>query len=235
MAVSKKVEVTGDLNEALEKIEAKVEITSPSIERKITLISEHIGHIEKNGFNAFYKFHYQSWEQVLPALREACSTFGVWVTSSIVDTRVLEGNKGNNYYEVTMRFEIIDVESKETLNAVWRGLADLSDDKAAQKAATQCYKYLVLKTFMIPVSGEAVLDSDGDAPAKPVRTASEAFSEKAGSPTPEETLQFDNLCTSESGVLDKAFKKAVLISAINKKVPSWGKLIEMTSQGEFGS
>jgi hypothetical protein len=133
----------------------------PRLLEKIRLASRSIGRIEKNGYNAHFKFKYQSWDDVLPATRSACEEHGLWVVP-----RILGVEYTGNRVCVNLSIEVTDGHESIVLN--WFGEASSSDDKAINKATTSAYKYAVLKLFMIPAVDDVDPDGESDISQKPV-------------------------------------------------------------------
>jgi hypothetical protein len=135
------------------------------ISEAILKVSFSIGHIEKNGFNAHFKFNYQAWDDVLPAVRDACVEHGLSVVPD-VDRFEIIGNK----IAVCVRFHL--TAGDETQAFMYLGESLNGDDKAIQKAITSATKYFFLKTFMIPIDGEIDPDSEkGTTPVTKTETA----------------------------------------------------------------
>jgi hypothetical protein len=127
--------------------------------QKVLKVSQAIGCVEKNGLNAHFKFKYQAWDDVLPAVRNACCEVGVHITPSVHSIK----HEGGHVI-VEMGFNVTDSETNEKDGFRWFGEAKGNDDKGIQKAITSCTKYALLKYFMIPIVDD--LDPDGDVPKK---------------------------------------------------------------------
>lgn len=127
--------------------------------QKVLKVSQAIGCVEKNGLNAHFKFKYQAWDDVLPAVRNACCEVGVQITPSVHSIK----HEGGHVI-VEMGFNVTDSETNEKDGFRWFGEAKGNDDKGVQKAITSCTKYALLKYFMIPIVDDT--DPDGDAPNK---------------------------------------------------------------------
>ncbi len=143
--------------------------------QKVLKVSQSIGCVEKNGLNAHFKFKYQAWDDVLPAVRNACCEVGVQITPTVLDAR-----NDNGHVLVHMCFTIKDSESEEVDSFFWFGEAKGNDDKGIQKAITSCTKYALLKYFMIPIVDDS--DPDGDAPATPAAKPKKAEPTKVDAP-----------------------------------------------------
>lgn len=125
---------------------------------KIMTAAQIIGKIEKNGVNQHFKFKYQAWDDVVPAVRDACATVGIAILPSM---RLIASENGHTLVSVSVT--VSDAESDETFTVESCGEAKGNDDKGLQKAYTSAYKYLLLKLFLIPVYGDD--DPDGSAPS----------------------------------------------------------------------
>jgi len=136
-------------------------MTKPlSLAAKVLAVSRSIGAVEKNGLNAHFKFKYQAWDDVLPAVRNACVEHGVQITPSVHSIK----HEGGHVI-VEMGFTINNSETNEKDGFRWFGEAKGNDDKGIQKAITSCTKYALLKYLMIPIVDDT--DTDAHGPAKP--------------------------------------------------------------------
>jgi len=136
-------------------------MTKPlSLAAKVLAVSRSIGAVEKNGLNAHFKFKYQAWDDVLPAVRNACVEHGVQITPSISSC-----THDGQHVLVQMTFTVKDADTGETDQFSWFGEAKGNDDKGIQKAITSCTKYALLKYLMIPIIDDT--DTDAHGPAKP--------------------------------------------------------------------
>jgi hypothetical protein len=143
--------------------------------QKILKVSQAIGCVEKNGLNAHFKFKYQAWDDVLPAVRNACIEHGVQITPSVLDAR-----SDNGHVIVHMMFFVKDVDSDQVDEFAWFGEAKGNDDKGIQKAITSCTKYALLKYFMIPIVDDT--DTDAHGPATPAAKPKKAEPTKVDAP-----------------------------------------------------
>jgi hypothetical protein len=103
--------------------------------------------VEKNGLNTHFKFKYQAWDDVLPAVKSACVTHGLAIVPEVKD--VVRGDK-----KVTVMMNYHLLSGDQSMVVSYAGEALDNDDKAIQKAITSATKYFYLKTFMIPIAGE---------------------------------------------------------------------------------
>lgn len=145
------------------------ELVPNTIARKILQVSQEVGHIEKNGLNQHFKFKYQSWEDVLPAVRQACVKVGLTVIPSFD----LIGEPTDRIF-VKATFTIMDADDPTATPLVfnWVGESLGKDDKGVQKAITSATKYAYLKLFMIPCAD--TVDPDAEAPKKRTQVAKQA-------------------------------------------------------------
>jgi len=115
-----------------------------------------IGSVSKDGYNQHFKFKFQAWDDVAPAVGKALADAGVVVFPAITEV-ARDGDRTT----VRMEFEVTDGEHEKLYS--WYGEAKGNDDKAIQKAATSATKYFYLKLFLIGTKDE-VADTDGDNP-----------------------------------------------------------------------
>ena len=136
-------------------------MTKPlTLAAKVLAVSRSIGAVEKNGLNQHFKFKFQAWDDVLPAVRNACVEHGVQITPTV--NRVTHDGQ---HVLVEMAFSVRDTESDQRDEFTWFGESKGNDDKGIQKAITSCTKYALLKYLMIPIVDDT--DTDADGPAKP--------------------------------------------------------------------
>jgi hypothetical protein len=136
-------------------------MTKPqSLAAKVLAVSRSIGAVEKNGLNQHFKFKFQAWDDVLPAVRNACVEHGVQITPTVLDAR-----HDNGHVIVHMMFIVKDADSDQHDEFAWFGESKGTDDKGIQKAITSCTKYALLKYLMIPIVDDT--DTDAHGPAKP--------------------------------------------------------------------
>ncbi len=148
-------------------------MTKPlSLAAKVLAVSRSIGAVEKNGLNAHFKFKYQAWDDVLPAVRNACCEHGVQITPSISSC-----THDGQHVLVQMTFTVKDSDTGETDQFCWFGEAKGNDDKGIQKAITSCTKYALLKYLMIPIVDDT--DTDAHGPVKPAAKPTEVTVEDA--------------------------------------------------------
>ena len=159
------------------------------IAEAILKVSFSVGHVEKGGTNEHFKFKFQAWDDVLPAVRNACVEHGLTVVPSIVDVSKHVTTYQDKYGEkqipkVTVQMSFTLMTGDETLVFDYFGESLDTDDKAIQKAATSATKYFFLKTFMIPVEGEVDPDEEKGVMTPDPRTAKEPAKEREKSVPP---------------------------------------------------
>lgn len=132
-----------------------------------------IGTIGKNGENTHFKFKYQAWDDVLPAVRAACVQHKLTIMPNVTAVE-RDGKK----VQVWIQFHFFCGDSTAVSTYIGESLDN--DDKALQKAITSATKYFYLKTFMIPCSDDT--DNDGDGAPKP-KTKPKAGDETARADT----------------------------------------------------
>ena len=157
---------------------------------KIARVIALVGHVEKKGRNQHHNFNYQSWDDVVPAVRAACIRAGLVImhevaqvadTASVVSYLDNGSEKRQARVRVQMLFHFCDTHSGHRVTLPFWGEALNMDDKGINKAITSATKYAYIKVFQVGVHGE-VRDSDGD-------DARKGVSEKKAKPTAEEKSQ----------------------------------------------
>lgn len=140
-----------------------------TIARKILKVSQLVGHIDKNGENKHFKFKYQAWDDVLPAVRDACVQVGLAIIPSF---RIIDAPQNRVYVQGSFTLYDADDPSASQYLFEWPGESLNQDDKGVQKAITSATKYALLKLFMIPCAD--TVDPDDEAPQKAKQTAKAA-------------------------------------------------------------
>jgi hypothetical protein len=160
-----------------------------TLAQKVLAVSESIGCVEKNGLNQHFKFKYQAWDDVLPAVRNACVEIGVQIRPSVVQM-----TNNNGHTVVTMQFTVCDASTNESEQFQWYGEAKGNDDKGIQKAITSCTKYALLKYFMIPIVDDT--DTDAHGPATPTTKPKKLESTKEMSVGDARKLMMNSVATT---------------------------------------
>lgn len=132
---------------------------SAAVAKKLLAASKAIGFVDKGGENAHFKFKFQAWDDVLPAVRDACAEVGLAILPSV---ELVEVTGDKSIIRLTLTY--IDTETGETLTSNWVGEGKDNQDKGIQKACTSAVKYALLKSLMIPCADST--DPDGDGPPK---------------------------------------------------------------------
>ena len=154
--------------------------TPTTLAQKVLKVSQSIGHVEKNGLNQHFKFKYQAWDDVLPAVRNACVEVGVQIRPS-----VLQMTNEGGHVVVQMQFTIVDASTGVLDQFIWFGEAKGNDDKGVQKAITSCTKYALLKYFLIPIIDDTDTDAHAGVDVAPAKSKAK---EKAPAPAPAPTM-----------------------------------------------
>lgn len=136
---------------------------SATVAKKMLEASKKIGHIEKDGFNAHFKFKFQAWDDVLPSVRDACAEVGLWIMPSV--TEIINFNGDLSIIKMVVTF--MDTESGESISVDWIGEGKDGQDKGIQKAVTSAMKYCLLKSLMIPCADTVDPDEAAPAPKQP--------------------------------------------------------------------
>lgn len=166
-------ELGGGMTPTREPGDAKM---AKAIAKKILMVRKSVGVVAK-GQDANQNFQYQKWDDVFPAVWDACVKHSVVISQTVDEVTYHEANPTGRgipqkRVEVRMKFRVIDVDSGEFLESSWHGEAVGADDKILQKAITSATKYFFLKGFGIPFN-EKDGDTDGTNPdvyGKPATT-----------------------------------------------------------------
>lgn len=159
--------------------------------KKIGLVREAIGSVDKDGYNPHHKYNYQSWEDVLGSVRRACSAHGLLILPSTTDIKQ-EGKKTT----LGIRFTLVDIDSGEKVELDWVGESDDAQDKGVNKAGTAGYKYFCLKLFQITTKDDEDPDGAGAVagPTAPKWTLPTKAPDKVKKACEEYGVPFDKLC-----------------------------------------
>lgn len=115
--------------------------------QKIQAVMKEIEYLQKDNHVQFGKTNYKaiSEEKVTMAVRKALVKYGL-----VIMPIGQQYQRHGNLASVEVKYKIVDVDTGEyeTITSVGEG-AD-TQDKAAGKAMTYAYKYLLLRTFAIP-------------------------------------------------------------------------------------
>lgn len=192
--------------------------STKTIYQRIADASALIGHIDKGGFNAHFKFKYQAWDDVVPALQSACIVSGLWLIPSME----LISHEGGHAV-IKLDLTVVDQETERSIQVQWVGEAKGTDDKGIQKAATSAYKYLALKLFQIPTVGVVDDPDAGNGQSKPNPVEQPTKKE----PTEEQKIVKDWLDSLE---MDKDQRKALAEKMKKMKVDPTATSLIMKGQ-----
>lgn len=164
-----------------ESLSVLQELVPNTIARKILQVSKEIDHVAKDGKNTQQNYKYQAWDDVLPAVRDACIKFGLTLVPSFgvshesVDTgQTSSGGKPIKKLFVAGTITLFNADDPAEAPIVmsWAGESLANDDKGVQKAITSATKYAYLKLFMIPCA--ETVDPDAETPQKRMQTTKQA-------------------------------------------------------------
>jgi len=191
-----------------------------TIAKKILEVSRLVGRVEKNGVNSAQGFKYQAWEDVLPAVRNACIEVGLLIvescdkvqrtTHAIIDKAGKEATR--MMITVDCSFTFIDPDNDSKIYVNWPGESDARDDKAIQKAITSATKYCYLKMFQIPIKGD--IDPDGDHGSEPTQSKPPTEGTKPKPAVDWKALIQTTLGASEQQLRDKANEHGLKLPAV---------------------
>lgn len=116
---------------------------------KILAIMREVKSVAKDKRNDFHKYDYTSDEAVVTAIREAMITHRL-----IVIPNQTQCSKEGTLTTLGVEYEIIDVDSGESVTKKVFGYGQDNGDKGVYKAATGAEKYFLLKTFLIPTGDD---------------------------------------------------------------------------------
>ncbi|MDQ8704888.1 ERF family protein [Streptomyces sp. LHD-70] len=132
-----------------------------TVHQAINAVMRDMDPVGKNGFNDFSRYKFRSVEDVINAANGAFVRHGLFIAPEVVNERYeLRGGK-NNTAILTIKYRIFGP-SGDHVEAVMVGEGSDVSDKAANKAMTAGFKYLLNQVFMIPT--ESTDDSDRDTP-----------------------------------------------------------------------
>jgi hypothetical protein len=134
-------------------------------------VIEEIGKVgvAKEGQNAHHNFNYQHWDDVVPAVQQACVKHGMLILQEMTDVEEVfavtgflsnGAEKKQPRIRVKLWFKFIDVKTGQYLFVPYWGEALNTDDKGINKAVTSATKYVYIKVLQIAVKGVAS-DNDG--------------------------------------------------------------------------
>lgn len=116
--------------------------------KKILAVQQKIDAVPKRGFNSFHKYHYATEADIL-TIKETLNAQGLIVLPTTAHQETGFKPDGKSWASVTLNFQVVDVESGESLQSQFIGYAEDNFDKAIYKATTGANKYFYLKFFGI--------------------------------------------------------------------------------------
>jgi len=125
-----------------------------NLTKKILAVMADVTHVAKDAVNEFHNYEYVSNAAIVTAVREAMIKHKLVLISSHVkcDTMAHTNKKGDPFFltKIEIRYQLIDTESSEIIEAHAFGCGQDAGDKGLYKAITGAEKYYLLKTFLIP-------------------------------------------------------------------------------------
>lgn len=132
-----------------------------SVHQAINAVMRDMDPVGKNGFNNFSSYKFRSIDDVIDAANGAFVRHGLFIAPEVINAHYeLRGGK-NNTAILTIRYRIFGP-AGDHVEAVMVGEGSDVSDKAANKAMTAGFKYLLTEVFMIPFA--ASVDGDSDTP-----------------------------------------------------------------------
>lgn len=118
------------------------------------------GVLKREGNNSFDRYKYFSEAQYKALFTELFSLHQLELRSSVSDYSLIEGTeKQSNGRQVTMEFELIDVETGHSEKSTVVGEGFDKGDKAGYKAMTGALKYYLACTFLVATGDDPEKDS----------------------------------------------------------------------------
>lgn len=118
------------------------------------------GVLKREGNNTFDRYKYFSEAQYKALFTELLSSHNLELRSTVSDYSMIEGTeKQSNGRQVTMEFELIDVETGYSEKSTIVGEGFDKGDKAGYKAMTGALKYYLACTFLVATGDDPEKDS----------------------------------------------------------------------------
>lgn len=131
-----------------------------SLVSKLAEVMAAVERIPKNGKNTFHNYTYATEADIVSAIRqELASRHVMLIPSATAVAREPIGEKGSMLTTLTMSFEFMDGETKESIVRPWFGCGDDKNDKGVYKAMTGGEKYFLLKTFLVATGDDPEADA----------------------------------------------------------------------------
>jgi hypothetical protein len=126
-----------------------MEKSKDNIYKKIINIMKDTGVISKKGRNDFHHYDYVMEADIIETLRDKLIEQGL-----VIIPNVVEVTHEGTLTTVKIQYTIIDSDSDDKLAIYCYGQGEDKGDKGVYKAITGAYKYMLLKTFMIPTGDD---------------------------------------------------------------------------------
>lgn len=118
------------------------------------------GILKREGNNTFDRYKYFSEAQYKLLFTELLSSKGMELRSTVSDYSMVDGTeKQSNGRQVTMEFELIDVETGYSETSTFVGEGFDKGDKAGYKAMTGALKYYLACNFLVATGDDPEVDS----------------------------------------------------------------------------
>ena len=158
----------------------KAEAVKLSLFGKLSEVMGLVERVPKTGHNKFHGYDYATEADITSAVRSAMASRKLIMVPNVQQSEwsevVTGAGKKERLCTLTVRFDVHDGESGESLSFVVLGQGQDSGDKATYKAMTGATKYALLKLFLIP-TGDDPENEDAPAKAAPPPPAGAAVAE----------------------------------------------------------
>lgn len=126
-------------------------MSQSNVFKKIHAVMKDVEYLQKDDKVSFGNTSYKaiSEEKVTSAIRAAMVKHGL-----VIIPVEQEHHKDGTLTTVNTRYQIVDVDSGDSIVAVSSGTGADTQDKGVGKAMTYAYKYLLLRTFAIPTGDD---------------------------------------------------------------------------------
>ncbi|AYB38559.1 ERF family protein [Brevibacillus laterosporus] len=135
-----------------------------SVYKKILAVMNDVSYLQKDDQVEFKSTKYKtiSEEKVTSAVGKAMRQHGL-----VIIPVHQEHSKADQLTTVNVRYQIVDVDTGDSIEAVSSGTGVDTQDKGVGKAMTYAYKYLLLRTFAIPTGEDPDKVSSAELDEKP--------------------------------------------------------------------
>jgi hypothetical protein len=138
----------------------------PSLSAKLAWIMDHVGAIKKNGYNAHFRYHYMTEDDLLTSIRPLLSRMKIMVFPEVKEHKieVVTNEKGEKGYltSLVMQYTIVDGDTKEERKISMPGFAVKRDDKGLYSCITGANKYAFMKLFCVSTQDDPEGPEDDD-------------------------------------------------------------------------